>query len=384
MKRIVIIGCGFAGLSAARAFAPVLDEFRVTVIDRHPFMHYRPLLPDIISGIIEPDRLLSKIETFARRYGFSFVRAEVEGIDFESKQVAINQPFSIPYDYLIIAAGSETNFHGQADLARRALKLDTVGDAKSIQSSLSAGGYDHVAVCGGGYTGIEAATHIRRFFDAHGTAPRITVVEMLDSIVSALPRWMRAYVEDNLRRMDIQTAVNTRVEDYNHNTLQLSDGRRFEKTLLVWTAGMKASSFVAGLGAETGPQGRLIVDETLSVRDRVYAAGNVACYRVNDGCARMAAQMALAQGKHAAANIKRHASAASPVAFRPVDSGYLAPMANWRSCGVLFGAPLSGSAATAAHYIINAYRVRGLHNKARVLFAGLRSRQTPEERFLRI
>jgi NADH dehydrogenase len=379
-QRVVVIGCGFAGLAAAHKLSAALDRVQTTVIDRHPFMHYRPLLPDVLSGVMDSATLLSRIEPFARRYGFSFVRAEVRGIDFDAQRVIVDRDIAIPYDYCIIAAGSETNFYGLDALQAAALKLDTVNDAQNVFSSISAGGYDHIVIVGGGYTGVETATHIRRFFDAHGAAPRIEIVERNGAIVRTLPRWIQDYVLDNLQRMDIGAAVNTTVTEYENRSAKLSDGREWPESLLVWTAGMKGSSFAARLGVETAGAGRLAVDNRLMVRENVFAAGNIACYRDGDACARMAAHMAIQQGERAADNCIRLARGKEPQSFRPADLGYLVPMANWRSCGVLFGTPVSGASATALHYLINAYRSRGLMHKATALYKGMKSMQRHQER----
>lgn len=370
MKSVVIVGAGFAGLSAARALSSESQRASVTLVNRSPRIEYRPLLPDAAGGTIPYRRLYAPVNPYASRYNFRFVEGEVVKFDTDRNRVH-TESTAIPYDYCIIATGSQTNFYGNAQIESQALKLDCVPDARSLHSALSGGGYDHIVVCGGGYTGVETATFIRSFFTRHGASPKISIVEMLDSLVKPLPRWMKRYVVENLERMDIAPRTETKVESLEDRSISLSDGTTIDNALLVWTAGMKAAACTEGIDAPRGSQKRLAVDDFLRVRDNVFAAGNVACYTDNGGCSRMAAQMSVAQGMCAARNVVRNMEGGPLEAFRQVDWGFLVPMANWRSCGKLFGLNVKGELATRLHYLVNAYRSFGTANKVAVLRRGL-------------
>lgn len=379
-KRVVIIGCGFAGLSAAGRLHAAQGELDVTMVDRYRHMHYRPLLPDAVSGIVPRRDLLAPIGPYARRYGFRFIHGEAEEVLLQDSRVRIGDD-THPYDYLILATGSETNFFGNENLRTEALKLDEVPDVEKLSGALSSGGYERIVVAGGGYTGVETATHIRRFFHTRGVVREIVVVEMLDSLVAALPRWMRRYTAENLDRLGVQAALGEKVEAVDGRTISLASGRSFENALLVWTAGMRAANITRTLDAPKAAQKRLVVDDYLRIADNAWAVGNSACYDASGGCGRMSAQGAVAQGDHAARTIVRLSRGEALVPFRTVDWGYLVPMANWRSCGNLFGINVSGNAATFLHYLINAWRSRSVQAKAAVLLHGLAGSRGMESRY---
>jgi NADH dehydrogenase len=338
----------------------------VILINRFETVQFKPLLPDIISRTIPTRYLVRPLEFYGHQYGFRFLLDEVEEIDPE-RGIVRARHFRLPYDFLILATGSEANFFGNQSFIRRALKLDDVFDGERIAYAVSRGGYDRFVISGGGYTGVEIASHIRKSLESNSLRKEIFIVELGDSILGPLPDWMKKYIFRNLEDQGIHILLGTKVADIEDRNITLSDGQSFSNGLLVWTTGMKTPDLVDRLDMPKEAQGRLAVDSSLRFRANAYAVGNTGCYKQDGSCPRMAAQAAVRQGILAAANIVRELRGQSPRKYKIVDYGYFVPMANGRSCGRLLGINVTGRTATFLHYLISAYRAHGSANKWGVL-----------------
>lgn len=365
MTEVFIIGCGFAGSSAASYLCRFRREFRVTVADKGRYFNFLPLLPDCLGRGVPPDALTYPIQRWAGKQGFSFLNEEVESVDLAGKRVCLPSG-SRQYDYLIIASGSETNFYGNEDLRRAACTLDNAQDAARLTQLLERGTYSAYVIAGGGYTGIEIATNLGVRFLAKKAPPRIIVVERAPSILGPLPGWMKSYVSLNLRRLNIETALETTVEKADAKRVTLSDGRVIEEALCIWAAGVKTAAYIQKLDLPKNPQGRLRVDEYLRVCPDCFAAGDAAYVTAGAPAGqplRMAVQFSICEGASAAVNVVRSARGRPLLRYRPRDLGYVIPMANNASCGVVMGVAVRGKVATSLHYAMCAYRLRGIRNK---------------------
>jgi NADH dehydrogenase len=275
---------------------------------------------------------------------------------------------------LILASGSETNFYGNDDLKRHALKLDDADDAGRITHALANDNHEHYVIGGGGYTGVETATHIRRFLQNRGVSRSVVIVELTDRILGPLPDWMKAYCLKNLRDLGIDIHLETKIEDVGTRSVSLSNGKSFSNALLIWSAGMKPPAITDSFDVSREAQGRLAVDDSLMFRPNAFAAGNTGCFKVSGECHRMSGQAAVQQGAHAAKNIVRLIRRGEPQGFKPLDMGYFVPMANWRSCGEFFGKNVTGSLGTFLHYLTSAYRAHDLLSKGGILWQALKNR----------
>lgn len=350
MKKVLIIGAGFAGLSAAERLSRHGDCLKVTLIDAKPVFDFLPLLPDCLGRGLDPRYLSFEIEGFASKKGLGFLNREVSGINLQARQVIAGGK-TLDYDYLLIASGSRTNFYGNKELENSAFKLDSTMDAQRIRTALAEKEFDSYIVCGGGYTGIEVATNLRVYLNKKKKNKRIVIIERAPSILGPLPEWMKEYVRANLKRMNIEVLTNTAI------------GRAEERSMLIWTAGVRAPDFIQDLAAEKNPQGRIKVDEYLKLDGSCFAAGDAAWFAHKGNFLRMAVQFSIMQGEVAADNIIRSIRGAGLVEFRPRDSGYVIPMANNYSCGNIFGQDIKGRLPTLLHYLMCIYRSRGLKNK---------------------
>ena len=366
MKKIIIIGGGFAGISAAYRLCHSRIKSEVTLIDKKETSDFLPTFPDCIGRGINPEYLSYQIELIAQKNKFKFVREEVNRINLETKEVfTLSQ--SLNYDYLIISSGSETNFYGNENIRNNAYKLDGVEDAQALTIVLKENNFENYIISGGGYTGIEVATNLRVFLQKTNKIGRIIIVERAPAILGPLPEWMKKYVADNLRKLNIDILVNSAVEKIEGNKAYLSEGRILNKVMVIWAAGVKTAKFIQDLNVEKNPQGRIKVDECLRLNDTCFVIGDAANFGHEKIFLRMAVQFAIFEGDRTALNIIRSIKGLPLQKYQPVDLGYIIPMANNHSCGQVFGIKFKGLLPTIFHFIMCIYRSYGMRNKAGII-----------------
>ncbi|MBU1125293.1 MAG: FAD-dependent oxidoreductase, partial [Candidatus Omnitrophica bacterium] len=235
MAKIVIIGGGFAGLAAVEQLCSMGLRQDLVLIDKKETFDFLPLLPDTLGRDIPPEALTLPFALIARSRGFSFIPAEVTEVSFPHKQVVLSQK-RIPYEYLVIACGSQTNFYGNENIAESALTLDNADDARRLQKTLTRGNFDTILIAGAGYTGIEAATSLRRWSQSRSKRQKIVIIERAPDILGPLPVWMKEYVKANLVRLDISCVPGSTIERIEGRRVFLSAGKVFEDSLVIWGA----------------------------------------------------------------------------------------------------------------------------------------------------
>jgi NADH dehydrogenase len=367
MKRVLIVGAGFAGLTAASLLGR-WGVREVLLVDRRPTQQNLPLLPDLIGRNMSPDALTFDIARLSRRRGFEFRQATVEHIDLAQRSAVVNGGTRVSFDELIIAAGCVPAFYGRTDLAQCAFTFNSVEAVSSLRSALDQPSCTAAVICGGGYTGVELATNIRRRWLRQRRRGEILLVERSPALLGPLPEAFRRYTVDNVRRLDIAIKTNTELASATPETVVLSDGTRIRAAALVWTAGMETPAFVRALPVAKDRQGRLVVDEHLRFGEGCYAIGDAAHFETAAaGVVRMAVQFAIAQGALVAGNIRALRSGRRVHAYQPRDLGYIVPMANNRSCGLVVKAPVYGMAPTLLHYLMCLYRSSSNRNRRQVM-----------------
>lgn len=362
MKKIVIVGGGFAGVSALKIFLRAKSNLELILLDRKNTFDFLPALPDVIGERFKPDFLRFDLPNFCKRIGVRFINQEVKSIDFNRQTLGFDSQ-ELSYDYLLLASGTQTNFYGNEKIGKQAYKLDSVSDAENILKAIRSNTFDTFIIVGGGYTGIEVATNIKRYSLRNGKKVKIIIIEKAPELLSALPVWMKHYTKTNITTLGIEVLLNTSVVDIDNGNVKLSDGQRFNSALLVWTAGVKAGEYIFKADSEKTLQGRLKVDRYLRINERCFAAGDTAAFFKNDTSLRMAVQFSLSEGIIAAQNILKSIQKKELIPYKPKDLGYIVPMANNKSCGLILGLKVKGFLATIFHYFMCIYRSYGLKNR---------------------
>lgn len=366
MIKILIIGGGFAGISAAKKIYRLGLNLDVTLIDKKDTTDFLPLLPDCIGRGVNPVFLSYKIENISRKLKFKFIKDEVISIDLDKRQV-FTKTKVLDYDYLLICSGAETNFYGNENIKQNAFTLDSVNDVIKILNALRKNEFDNFIIGGGGYTGIEVATNLRIHLKKIRSNNRIVIVERTPQILGTLPETIKNYVRENLKRLNIDVYLNSTIERIEEQKVYLSSNTTFNNAMVVWTVGVKTPDFVQNLKLEKNSQGRVKVDEYLRINDNSFAAGDVSLFNYKENFLRMAVQFAINQGECAAYNIINSIKGKGLRAFEPYDLGYIIPMANNHSYGIVLGFNIKGYLPTFLHFVMCIYRSYGIKNKFGVI-----------------
>ncbi|MDD5430508.1 MAG: FAD-dependent oxidoreductase [Candidatus Omnitrophica bacterium] len=366
MKKIVIIGGGFCGLWALKVLSKAAGDKKILLIDRKKTFDFLPALPDIIGRQVPSGCLSLDLESVCNKHKHIFINAEVASLRLAEKKVILADGGSLSYDYCLISSGSQANFYGNHSLSDSSFTLGSVQDAKKILRVLAAEEFDTVFVAGGGYTGIEIATSLWRYFLKSKQKKKIVILEKSTSILGQLPDWMKTYVFNNLKHMGIEVMTNEGIKNITGFDVLLKSGL-VNRAICIWAAGVKVSDFISSLDFPKTSQGRLKVDKYLRINKYCFAAGDAASFDAGGGELRMSVQFALSQGAVAAGNIIKDILGLPLTIFKPFDPGYVIPLANNHSCARIMGINSKGIISTIAHYILCVYRMPGAKNKECIL-----------------
>lgn len=327
LPRIVVIGCGFAGLK----FAKNVDsrKYQVVLIDKNNYHTFQPLLYQVASSGLEPDSIVYPIrKIFKGKPHFHFRMAETKSIDTSAKTVNTSIG-SLSYDYLVIATGATSNFFGMKNIEKHSMSMKNLTDALDLRSLIIQNFENALntndlseresmmsfVIVGAGPTGIELAgalaelkSHVlpKDYPDLDIRRMQIHVVEANNRVLASMSESSSEKTEKYLKARDIHIWLNTMVKDYDGNTI-FTNHKNFKSKTLIWAAGIKAE-FPVGIDT-TSRDNRLVTDEFHAVveQENIYAIGDVSKIVTEDlpnGYA-MLASVAGQQGLHLAKNMNR-------------------------------------------------------------------------------
>ncbi len=390
--RVVIVGAGFGGLAAARELANA--DVDVLMINRTNYHGFWPLLYQVATAGLEPESIAYPVRAILRRYrNASFLLAEVSGVDFEQRTV-LTDVGSVSYDYLVLAAGSTTNFFGNDRFAQYTLGMKDLDEAQRLRNHIlycferAASEQDAArraalltfAVVGGGPTGVELAgafveliRHVMRkdypMLDVHQA--HVVLVEATDRVLAMFPESLQRAALDRLRRMGVDVRLNAPVADVRPGALAFKDGTELAAETVVWAAGVRASPLAEALGVTLGRGARVKIEPTLTLPGHpdVFVIGDMAYlegYRP-DVPYPMVAPVAIQMGEQAARNIIARTRRNPMKPFRYFDKGQMATIG--RSAAVLdaFGIQLTGWPAWVGWLFVHLMELVGFRNRALVL-----------------
>ena len=358
MHSVAIIGGGFAGLAAARTLTRrAARDLDVHLFDAKNESDFLPLLPDLLGGGLTREVVSLSIQEVADDQGFTFHHTRVSSVDPYSGTISIAAAprESLTFDYLIVATGAETNYYGKRDAERISFPLRSAAHVESILTALEDQRTATVVIVGGGYTGIEAASQLRRRSDRHGLNLKIIILEMKDSILPGNASWMQTYMRNQLTDQRIEVRVNCRVDAFTNGGVRLSDGGSIEECLVVWNAGVKAVIPFSKPETEGKPAA---VNTYLRISPVCYVVGDTAGIEKGGSPLPMASYLAIEQGARAAGNILRSIAGKAPKPYRPRYLGFVIPLANGRGCGRILGIDIKGRIASFLHYAASLLRIR--------------------------
>lgn len=391
LPHVVIVGAGFGGLEAARrlAKAPV----RITLIDRHNYHLFQPLLYQVAIAGLTPSQIAYPVRTiFRHQRNFTFQMGEVTGVDFKSHTIHMNGSV-VAYDYLILAVGGRTNFFGLASLEENALQLKGVEGAVATRNHLLAclerasreadeekrRAWLTFVVVGGGPTGVETAgalseliTHVmsKDYPQMDLREVRVLLLEATDHLMGTYPGKLQAATNRLLAGKRVEILMNTKLTNYDGEYITLEDGTCITTRTLIWTAGVRAADLVDQLDVQRGSLSRIVTTSTLQLpeHEEVFIIGDAA-YQVNgDGQPLpMLATVAQQQAGAATGNLRRilKGEAAHPFHYR--DPGLLATIGRNAAVARIWSLSFSGFIAWLIWVGLHIYRLIGFRNRLAVL-----------------
>lgn len=390
MKRVVIVGVGFGGLRAARALAG--KGMEVVLLDRQNYHLFQPLLYQVATASLEQESIAYPIRAIVRRWeGVQFRLAEVCGADFDRRRLLIADGF-IDYDYLVLAAGSITNFFGMESIERNACDLKKLDHAVDLRNQIL-GSFERAArepdearrralltfvIVGGGPTGVEfagALAELARFVltkdypELRATEPRIVLVEATDHLLSPVPPDLREYALEKLKLMGVEVLLNTRVSGAEPERVILQGGAEIPAHTLLWSAGVCAAPLAKVLPVPKVAGGRIPVEPDLSLsgHPEVFVIGDLAYLEQDGAPLPMVASVAMQQGDYAGRAILARYLDKSLANFRYRDKGTMATIGRSAAVASVFGRNYSGYLAWAVWLGLHLYYLIGFRNRLLVL-----------------
>jgi NADH dehydrogenase len=386
LPRVVILGAGFAGLSAAKALAKA--PFEVVVVDRHNYHLFQPLLYQVATASLSPADIAQPIRAVLRRQkNASVVLAEVSGIDPKRNEV-IAEGRRIPFDYLVVATGARHSYFGHDDWAHSAPGLKTIDDATYLRRRILLAFERAEAepdaserqrllnfvVVGGGATGVEIAGAIAELAsralasDFRTINPRCARVILLEAGPRLLPAFDPSLSEAArvaLQKLGVHVRLNASVSGCSCDSVSIGE-ERIDTRTIIWAAGVMASPAGAWLGADTDRAGRVKVNADLSVpgHPNIFVVGDTAHVTGEDGKPLPGvAPVAKQQGHYIADVLRARSNNLVVPPFRYHDLGAMATIGR-KSAVAQFGrASISGFPAWFLWSVAHIYFLIGFRNR---------------------
>jgi len=377
---VVILGAGFGGLTAARALS---KHAEVTLIDRHNFQTFLPLLYQVSTAGLAADHVAYPIRGALRKTNVQFRMGTPEKLNAASNELTLADGHVIKYDHLVIAMGSTTADFGIAGVKENALGMKTVGEALTIRSEVMRsyeemcrqGNQDKldIAIVGGGPTGVEMAGAFAELVrgplhsDYAEAADRVRV-----SIIEAGPRLVPSFSESlsnktqkDLEKLGVKVLTNTSVKEVLADSILTLDGNSIPADTTVWAAGVKGVPAMEQLHLPI-TRGRIDVSSTLQVTgyENVWAIGDIAGAVGADGIPLpMVAPVAMQQGRFLAKQIQALIEAKPLLNFKYKDKGSMATIGRHKAIVEVKNIRISGPIAWLAWLWLHLFYILGGRNK---------------------
>lgn len=388
MKHVIIVGGGFAGLTAARQLGRRRD-LQVTLIDRNNHHLFQPLLYQVAMAGLSPAEIAAPIRSLVSNQPRVAVRQEeVKRVDLEERKVhtAAND---LSYDYLILACGAGHSYFGRSDWEPVAPGLKNLPQALEIRrrvlAAFEAAELEEdtkkrkalltFVVVGGGPTGVELAgalgemsryTLARDFQNIDPKLARVILVEAGERVLPMFSEELTARAMRDLEALGVQVWTTSLVSEIDDEGVTIGDERVSSRTVL-WAAGVQGAELGKTLGVDLGPRGRVPVSDDLSLSDHpeVFVAGDQALVLGPNGHPLPGvAPVAMQQGRHVAQQIANEvAGKAERQPFKYVDKGQMATIGRSKAVCEIGRVRFGGFFAWLTWLVVHIYFLVGFKNR---------------------
>jgi NADH:ubiquinone reductase (H+-translocating) len=348
-KRVVIAGCGFAGLTLARQLKN--SGYQIVLIDKHNYHQFPPLFYQVASAGIDGSSILFPIRKIFHNYKDFFIRkCEVKSVDTANNKL-VTSSGTLDYDYLVIAMGATNNFYGSKEMEVNSKGMKTIAEVidlrnnilmnfeKSLLEESEAEKVNdlNIVIVGGGPSGVEIAGALAEMnkYVIPKDYPELKDKNASIFLLEGTPRLLGSMSEKSsekakafLEKMGVKVLLNTIVTGCSDKCISTNAGVKICSSLVIWTAGIKGNQ-IEGLDPSVFQKNnRILVDSFCRVNgyDNIYALGDIT-YRTEEKYPNgypQVAQVAIQQAKLVASNLKRERKNKPPREFRYKDLGTMA------------------------------------------------------------
>ncbi len=392
MAHVVIVGGGFGGLNAARALAGAAGV-RVTLLDRHNYHLFQPLLYQVATASLSPGDIASPIRWILRRQqNVDVLLADVTSIDASHARVVVANGDPIAYDYLILAAGSAHAYFGHAEWEPLAPGLKTLDDAlemrrrmllafEAAERETDPGKQRRLltfVIVGGGPTGVELAgalaeiarqSLVTDFRRIRTDSARIILVEGSPYVLGTFPEPLRGAARRSLERLGIEVRTDSVVTGIDDDGVTVQPkgqaASRIAAATVLWGAGVAASPIAQSLGVPLDRIGRVTPEPTLALaaHPNIFVIGDLCAFRQDGRLLPGVAQVAMQQGTRAGKNVLRAIAGQPLEPFRYRDYGIMATIGRGSAVGDIFGLKVSGFFAWVFWIFLHIFWLIGFRNR---------------------
>ena len=390
---IVIVGGGFAGLTAARHLAKA--DVRITLVDRTNHHLFQPLLYQVAMAVLNPADITVPIRWMLRNQAnVTVLMASVDAIDIEHRSLALDEgTTTVEWDYLLLASGARHAYFGHPEWEQNAPGLKSIEDAlemrrrfllsfEAAERSSAAGERAALltfVIVGGGPTGVELAGMIpeitkkamkRDFRRIDPGTARVILVEGGPRILAQFPESLSDRARRDLEALGVEVRTRTVVTSVDDDGVTLAGGERILAHTVFWGAGNQASPLGKQLGVPLDRAGRVVVESDLSVpgHDNVFAIGDIAAVMMADGTpVPSVAPAANQMGEHVARAIVHDLRGTPRTPFAYFNKGDLATIGRNRAVAAIGKIRLAGVIAWLAWLFIHILYLAGFRNRLTVL-----------------
>ena len=378
--KVVILGGGFGGLAAARALHKAAD---VTVVDRHNYQTFLPLLYQVSTAGLAADHVAYPIRGALRKTPVKFRMGSPISIDHKNKEVKLDSSELLKFDHLIIALGSVSADFGIPGVKEFTLGMKTVSEALTIRAEIMRRFEDlcrfeddtklSITVVGGGPTGVEMAGAIAELIRGPLKSDQANAAAHIDiTLIEAGPRLLppfapslSARTKKDLEKLGVKVLVNAAVQEVEHRKIKLKDGSTIASEITIWAAGVKGSDAMLQLNLPTIGN-RVAVEPTMQVKNYpyVWALGDIAAsVDKNGNQLPMVAPVAIQQGKFIAKQIARLGKNKNLENFKYLDKGSMATIGRNKAVVQVKGIKISGAIAWLIWLWLHLFYLLGGRNK---------------------
>jgi len=378
--RVVILGAGFGGLTAAKALSKDAD---VTVVDRHNFQTFLPLLYQVATAGLAADHVAHPVRGALRKSGVKFRMGSPISVDHKNKSVKLDSSEVLEFDHLIVALGSATADFGVAGVTEHALGMKSVHEAIGIRAEVMRRFEDlcrfedqtrlSLSVVGGGPTGVEMAGALAELKrgplknDEANAAEHIDIylIEAGPRILPMFSEKLSARAKKDLEKLGVKVLLNTAVQEVKPRQILVKGAAAIPSEVTIWAAGVKGEP-TGGLLNLPLEGTRISVAQNLQVNHypHIWAIGDISSAKGADGgFLPMVAPVAMQQGRWVAKQIMRSARGEDLQDFKYLDKGSMATIGRHKAVVQFKGIQITGIPAWYAWLWLHLFYLLGGRNK---------------------